>query len=52
MVQSSRAEQLPESYIRYMVNSIRKEFDLDAVPIRLHMRKGENPYAKKKRRNQ
>jgi len=52
VVQSSRAEQLPESYIRYMVNSIRKEFDLDSVPIRLHMRKGDNPYAVKKRRNQ
>lgn len=52
MVQSSRAEQLPESYIRYMVNSLRKEFDLDAVPIRLHMRKGDNPYAGKKKRNQ
>lgn len=52
VVQSSRAEKLPESYIRYMVNSIRKEFDLDAVPIRMHLRKGDNPYAVKKRRNQ
>ncbi len=52
VVQCTRAEKLPESYSRYLVNSIRKEFDLDAVPIRLHLRKGDNPYAGRKRRNQ
>jgi len=46
----SRPESLPESYNRYLVNSIRREFDLDATPIRLHMRKGDNPYAGKKKR--
>jgi len=50
-VSCSRPEALPESYTRYLVNSIRKEFDLDATPIRMYMRKGENPYAGKKKRN-
>ncbi len=46
----SRPEKLPTSYERYLINSLRKEFDLDSTPIRLHMRKGENPYAGRKRR--
>ncbi|HXK53485.1 MAG TPA: ribosome biogenesis GTPase Der [Hyphomicrobiales bacterium] len=44
-----RADALPESYVRYMINSLRGAFDLWGTPIRLHMRKGENPYAEKKR---
>ncbi len=51
MVSSSRADALPDSYIKYLINSIRKEFNLDAVPIRLFVRKGENPYAGRKKRN-
>ncbi len=46
----SRPEALPDSYTRYLVNSIRREFDLDATPIRMHMRKGDNPYAGRKKR--
>ncbi|MGI9350545.1 MAG: ribosome biogenesis GTPase Der [Rhizobiaceae bacterium] len=49
-VQCSRPEALPDSYTRYLVNSLRREFDLDATPIRIHMRKGENPFAGRKKR--
>ncbi|MEM9330096.1 MAG: ribosome biogenesis GTPase Der [Pseudomonadota bacterium] len=49
-VQCSRPEALPDSYVRYLVNSVRREFDLDATPIRMHMRKGDNPYAGRKKR--
>jgi len=42
---SSRAEQLPESYLRYLVNGLREDFGLDGIPIRLHARKSKNPYA-------
>ena len=45
---ASRPAELPESYIRYLANGLRKTFDLPGVPIRLHVRKGKNPYAKKK----
>jgi GTPase len=41
----SRPKALPDSYVRYLVNSLRETFDLGGVPIRLHLRKGENPYA-------
>ena len=41
----SRPQKLPESYRRYLINSLRDEFDLPGVPIRLTFRKGANPYA-------
>jgi GTP-binding protein len=48
---SSRADGVPTSYRRYLVNGLRESFDLPGVPIRLFMRKGKNPYAGKKKRN-
>ncbi|HSF94086.1 MAG TPA: ribosome biogenesis GTPase Der [Thermohalobaculum sp.] len=42
----SRPDALPESYLRYLVNGLREAFGLRGVPIRLMLRKGENPYAK------
>lgn len=50
MVHCSRPESLPASYTRYMVNNIREHFDLWSVPIRLFMRKGDNPYATKRKK--
>ncbi len=44
----SKPDDLPQSYIRYLTNSLRKAFDMPGVPIRLNLRKGENPYAKKR----
>ncbi|WP_068312415.1 ribosome biogenesis GTPase Der [Polycladidibacter hongkongensis] len=46
----SRPEQLPESYTRYLVNGIRERFDIKGTPVRLSYRKGDNPYAGKKKR--
>jgi GTP-binding protein len=43
----SRPESLPDSYLRYLENSLRDTFKLDGVPVRLTMRKGKNPYADK-----
>lgn len=40
----SRPEELPTSYSRYLINAIRETFDIWGVPVRLHMRKGDNPY--------
>jgi len=42
---SSRAEEMPESYKRYLVNAMRDAFDLHAAPIRLIVKAGKNPYA-------
>ncbi|MFN3499490.1 MAG: ribosome biogenesis GTPase Der [Pannonibacter indicus] len=46
----SRPEELPESYTRYLVNGLRQTFDMPGTPIRLSYRKGENPYAGKKKK--
>jgi GTP-binding protein len=43
----SRADALPESYVRYLVNNLRASFDLPGVPIRLTLREKDNPYAEK-----
>jgi GTP-binding protein len=45
----SRAEDLPKSYLRYLTNSLREAFKLPGVPLRLNLRKGDNPFAKHKR---
>ncbi|MEM7546715.1 MAG: ribosome biogenesis GTPase Der [Pseudomonadota bacterium] len=49
MVSCSKPEDLPESYSRFLVNGLRQDFGLKGVPIRLDMRKGENPFADKKK---
>lgn len=40
----SRKSAVPETYISFLKNSIREEFDLEGVPIRMHIRAGTNPY--------
>jgi GTP-binding protein len=42
---ASRAEQMPDHYRRYLINSIRESFDLPGVPIRITIKSGKNPYA-------
>ena len=46
VVFGTRLDDLPASYERYLVNSIRKELDFGAVPVRLTMRSAKNPFAK------
>ena len=41
---------VPESYIRFLKNSLRDEFDLAGVPIRLMVRSAANPYTAAGRR--
>ncbi|MBW8814382.1 MAG: ribosome biogenesis GTPase Der [Caulobacterales bacterium] len=42
---ASRADQLPDHYKRYLINSIRESFDLPGVPIRLTVKSNKNPFA-------
>ena len=46
---SSRAEDMPESYKRYLTNELREAFDLHAAPVRLIVKAGKNPYADEER---
>ena len=40
------ADELPDSYHRYLLNGIRDTFGLDGVPLRLYTRRGKNPFDK------
>jgi GTPase len=46
----SRTDAVPDTYRRYLVNSLREAFDLPGTPIRLALREKKNPYAGRKRR--
>ncbi len=41
----SRPKELPDSYRRYILNGLRRDFDMPSVPIRLLVRASKNPYA-------
>ncbi len=43
---ASKPGELADSYRRFLVNALRQDFDLPGTPIRLMLRKGENPYAR------
>jgi GTP-binding protein len=52
VVSCSRPEAMPQSYVRYLANSLRQAFDMPGVPIRIVLRGSDNPFAgKAKRRN-
>jgi GTP-binding protein len=36
---------LPKSYLRYLENGLRQDFDLPGTPLRIEVRRGDNPYA-------
>jgi GTP-binding protein len=40
----TRVDQLPDTYLRYLTNGIRKELGFGAVPVRLQARASKNPY--------
>ncbi|WP_374444607.1 ribosome biogenesis GTPase Der [Stella sp.] len=45
----SRPDALPDDYGRYIVNGLREDFAIPSVPIRLVLRKSDNPFADKGR---
>ncbi|HEX2624647.1 MAG TPA: ribosome biogenesis GTPase Der [Sphingomicrobium sp.] len=40
----TRVDQLPKSYERYLLNSMRRELNLGPIPLRLTMRAPKNPF--------
>jgi GTP-binding protein len=46
----SRADAVPQSYLRYLVNSLREEFELPGTPVRISLREKANPFAHKRKR--
>ncbi|MBX3583734.1 MAG: ribosome biogenesis GTPase Der [Rhizobiaceae bacterium] len=52
MLSCTRPDEVPASYVRYLVNGLRETFDIPGVPIRMSIHASDNPYAsraKKKR---
>jgi GTP-binding protein len=48
VVFGTRVDQLPESYRRYLLNSMRRDLKLGAVPLRMTMRSPKNPFDSKR----
>jgi GTP-binding protein len=46
----SRADAVPESYLRYLTNGMRTAFALPGTPIRITLREKANPFAHKAKR--
>jgi len=46
----NQLDELPDSYRRFLTNGLRQTFALPGTPIRMTLKQGDNPYAKKKRR--
>jgi GTP-binding protein len=40
----SRADGLPDSYKRFIINGLRDDYDIPGIPVRLLVRKSKNPY--------
>ncbi len=43
---SNLPDDLPDAYARYLQNGLREQFDLPGVPLRILLRKQDNPYVK------
>jgi len=41
---------VPQSYLRYLTNSMREAFDWPGTPIRIVLREKANPFAHKRKR--
>jgi GTP-binding protein len=46
----TRADAVPDAYLRYLANGLRETFDLPGVPIRITLREKENPFAGRAKR--
>jgi GTP-binding protein len=48
VVFGNRTDELPESYRRYLLNALRRDLDLGAVPLRLDFRGRGNPFDRRR----
>ncbi len=50
MLFCNRPDDLPDSYLRYLENELRKDFDLPGCPFRMVLKKGANPYESRRKK--
>lgn len=41
---NSSSNEISETYVRYLTNALREEFDMDGVPIRVTVKQARNPF--------
>ncbi|MGE0650372.1 MAG: ribosome biogenesis GTPase Der [Alphaproteobacteria bacterium] len=41
---ASRPSEVPASYLRYIENGLRRDFGLEGTPLRITLRRGDNPF--------
>ena len=46
MLAGNQLDALPDSYVRYLINSLRETFELPGTPIRVSLKSADNPYDK------
>ena len=46
-VWANKPDDMPDAYKRYLLNGLRETFEFPGTPLRLTLRKGDNPYADK-----
>jgi GTP-binding protein len=44
---AAKADDLPDAYARYLINGIRERFGLSGAPIRLQLKRTDNPFAER-----
>ncbi len=49
VVFGNRTDELPDSYRRYLLNSMRRDFNMEAIPLRLEFRGRSNPFDRNRR---
>ena len=47
MLSCSQPDNMPDSWLKYLINDLRRNFNLPGVPVRILMPKKSNPYQKK-----
>ncbi|WP_062204690.1 ribosome biogenesis GTPase Der [Aureimonas sp. AU12] len=50
ILSTSRPEAIGTAYLRYLINGLRDQFGLTGIPIRMTMRKSENPFAGRRKK--
>jgi len=46
----NRPDDMPNSYIRYLENDLRKTYKIPGIPLRVVMKKGKNPYESRRKK--
>ena len=47
VIHGNQLDGLPESYLRFLSNTLRRDFEMPGVPIRILLKNARNPYANK-----